>query len=168
MELLYLKGLFDGMDKKQKSVEDIARHLNKQLFTRRNFHPISLLLARWNAANATLEFVSCGYGGLQHQSNEIRTYKTENPALGVDEEINIQSVAVEIKTGERVVIFPLLGSKYSLTEEQSRELLFENKALSPPKLAELIYRKTKVVNMHYFDEHPFAILTLEKKSRTLK
>ncbi|MFV0340544.1 MAG: protein kinase domain-containing protein [Parachlamydiaceae bacterium] len=164
MELLYLKGLFDGMDKKQKSVEDIARHLNKQLFTRRNFHPISLLLVRWNAANATLEFVSCGYGGLQHQSNEIRTYKTENPALGVDEEINIQSVAVEIKTGERVVIFPLLGSKYSLTEEQSRELLFENKALSPPKLAELIYRKTKVVNMHYFDEHPFAILTLEKKA----
>jgi predicted Ser/Thr protein kinase len=164
MELLYFKGLIDGMDRKKKTLEEIARHLNSQLITRRNFHPISLILAHWNSAHGVLDFISCGYGTLQHQSDEVRTYKTENPALGLNEEIQIESVSVEIKTGERIILFPLLGSKFSLTDEQCRELLSENKALSPQKLAELFYRKTKVVNMHYFDTHPFAILTLEKKA----
>lgn len=164
MELLYLKGMIDGMETKHKPLEEIASYLNGKLFHNQNFHPISLLILRWNADEETLEFVSCGYGDLNHQSEEIQLYKTESPALGMGDKIEIHSTTIHLKPGDRVVLFPLLGSKFSPTEEQFRDLLQENKNLSPQKLSELIYLKTKVANMRYFDEHPFSILTLEKKA----
>lgn len=164
MELLYLKGLFDGLEKTDLPLTKIAENLNDKIFRIQHFHPISLLLMRWDPVASSLEFLSCGYGPLVHFREDVITYKTECPALGINEGFSFKSKTLDLKTGDKVIAFPLLGTSFSLSEEQFRDFLLENRALPPQKLSDLLYRKAKAQNMHYFDEHPFSIFTVEKKA----
>lgn len=164
MELLYLKGLLDGIDKKSLPLESIASLLNTKLYAQTNFHPLSILMLQWIPEESRLVFISCGYGSIYKVGKEVQSFKTACPALGVEENYSFESGSLFLDEGEKAVAFPLIGTNFSFSEAQFSELLLENHALSPQKLADLIYRKAKAQNLHYFDEHPFAILTVEKKA----
>lgn len=164
MELLYLKGLLDGMDKGKPSLNQIAGHLNSKIFLNNNFHPISLIMLRWDPKESRLEFLSCGYGAVYRLGKDVESFRTECPALGVQENFAFESSSLILENEEKAIVFPLMGTPFSFSDEQFRALLLENSSLSAQKIADLIYRKAKTQNMHYFDEHPFSILTVEKKA----
>lgn len=140
-----LKGMITTLAKNIKDPREFVKQLNEFIVKENLDMPLNLSFIKLNPQKRVLYFISCGYAKLfylAHAEREIVQLSTNNFALGIHEDIELESIENPWNPGDQIFI-NTYGIKNGEAQSNLRKELLLNREMKIQELVETIFQKSK-------------------------
>lgn len=161
-----LRGMIRSIYKMFEEPQELVETLNKTLIGDSLAPVFAMTYLVLDANKNNFEFATCGYGDVWHLQNDKlkpEKQKSENIALGIDEEAVFKKQTVSWQPGDRLFLNTFgLYSPEGFTEEQFIESCIDN-LKSPPQLqAENIIRRSRIISSIHSKDRSVALICVSR------